>query len=310
MEAPQGTPQQTKWPGRLAIIFLILFAIFWSLGSFFFWTLLSLSAYCWFLQLYTSGSIARSLDGFFSGFRSNTQPPTGNPYQQYRSRTATPSPSVNPQVKARLIIRVVVLGFVFILFFFFLIGLFSRVEDSTSSETVSYTEEPTEDNGTTLWNEKGNAALQNERSDSALYYYDQALAIDPENTYALYNKGLAYVLRQDYRNGNSYARRCLKYHPDYNPAWWLLGYSYDLTSKTDSAVYCLEQAYKQEYYQPEFLQLLAEVYLKKDKRSNALEVYQRIVSLDTTRADAFRKMAELDPSNAEAYMKKVRALEN
>lgn len=152
--------------------------------------------------------------------------------------------------------------------------------------------------------------MSNEKMDSALYYYDQALAIDPDDMYALYNKGLVYTLRQDYRNGNAFGRRCLATHPEYNPAWWLLGYNYDQVNNVDSALYCLERAYQQEYYQPDFLTLLSEVYIKKNRRPEALGVYQKIVELDTTRADIFKKMAELDPSNSEKYMQKVRALGN
>lgn len=177
-------------------------------------------------------------------------------------------------------------------------------------EEMTLSEAQAEDNGTTYWNEKGNAALQNELKDSALYYYDQALAIDPGNMYALYNKGLAYILRQEYRRGNGLARRCLSYHPDYDPAWWLLGYSYDLTNETDSSLYCLEQAYQHDYAEPDFLKLLAEVYEKKGRRPDALAVYQKVIGMDSSNVDVYRKMAELDPNNAEVYLRKARELEN
>jgi tetratricopeptide (TPR) repeat protein len=208
-----------------------------------------------------------------------------------------------------MIVKIILFGFFFLFLFFFLVGLFVGDETSAdNAESISTVTE--EDNGTTYWNEKGNAALANEKKDSALYYYQQALDIDPENVYALYNTGLAHILRQDYRKGNSFTRQCLRFHPDYDPAWWLLGYSYDLTNQTDSAVYSLEQAYRHDYSQPDFLQLLAEVYVKQGKQRSALEVYQKLVTLDTARADILRKMAELDPSNAEKYMQRVRSLEN
>lgn len=294
------------WPKRLAILFLVLFAIFWSLGAFFFWTLLSLTGYFTFLHFYISGSFGRMLSGWLTAFRGSPQPPP-NPYRGFQPRPTSPAPSAVPVKK---FIRFILVGIFSLFFFLFLIGVFFGEDETPAEETVSYSEPPEEDNGTTYWNERGNAALQNDLSDSAIYYYDQALAIDPQNVYALYNKGLAYVLRQDYRRGNALARRCVAHHPEYDPAWWLLGYSYDLTNYTDSALYCLEQAYGHEYSQPDFLQLLAEVYVKKDKRRNALEVYQRMVSLDTTRADIFRKMSELDPANAATYDRKIKALEN
>lgn len=310
MEYPQEKPKEIKWPKRMALVCLLLFAVFWSLGPFFFWTLLLLSLYFILLHFYYSESVRKTLEGIFNSVRQPSQPPP-NPYQAFRPRSGTTQPTQTP-VRAGKVVRFVVLGFFFFTLFLFLVGLFTSVEESTDSgQGVSIdTETPTEDDGTTYWNEKGSAAMQNEKQDSALYYYNQALAIDPQNVYALYNTGLAYVLRQDYRKGNGFTRRCLQYHPEYDPAWWLLGYSYDLTNQTDSALYALEQAYGHDYSQPDFLQLLAEVYVKKDKRRMALEVYQKMVDLDTTRADIYRKMVELDPSNAEKYMQKVRALGN
>ena len=294
--------KENPWPKRLGFLFLFLFALLWSLGAFFFWTLLSLTLYFFFLHYYRSPGFAETVRRTFSS--SASKPPT-NPYQTFRPRTAASTP-----IESVKVIRGIVIGFVVMFFIFFLIGIFSGDDESGSTVEVTPSETPAEDDGTTYWNEKGNAALQNELQDSALYYYDQALAIDPENMYALYNKGLAYILRQEYRRGNALARRCLTYHPDYDPAWWLLGYSYDLTNETDSSLFCLEQAYQHEYAQPDFLQLLAEVYVKKNRRSEALAVYQRVIAMDTTKVDIYRKMAELDPDNAATYLRKASELSN
>ncbi|MBL7852296.1 MAG: hypothetical protein JNN04_15440 [Cyclobacteriaceae bacterium] len=299
--------EKSKWPKRLGFLFLFVFAIVWSLGPFFFWVPLSLSGYFFFLHFYQSSRILDSIREAFTSF--GKRPPPTNPYQSFRPRSSTPTGkeiSFNPQK----VIRGIVIGFVALFFFFFLIGLFFGGDESAPQEEIQITETPAEDDGTTYWNEKGNAALQNDLRDSALYYYDRALAIDPENMYALYNKGLAYILRQEYRRGNGLARRCLTYHPDYDPAWWLLGYSYDLTNETDSSLYCLEQAYQHDYAEPDFLQLLAEVYVKKGRRPEALAVYQKVIGMDSTKVDIYKKMAELDPGNAEQYLRKARALEN
>ncbi len=196
-----------------------------------------------------------------------------------------------------------------LLVFLFLIGIFTDTEDPINTTETIEGSEAIPDDGTAYWNDRGNASLENASYDSAFYFYDQALAIDPNNTYALYNKGLAYTLQQDYRRANEYARKCTRFHPDYNPAWWLLGYNYDLMNKTDSAVYCMEKAYLSDYSQPDFLQLMAEVYIKKDRRKDALGAYKKLVALDTTKADIFRKMAELDPANADTYRRKAAALE-
>lgn len=309
MNMPEENPESNKkasWPARLFVISLLLFAIFWSVGPFFFWTLFWLSVYFAFLSLYTSESVA----GFFSRVKEsfgNQPTATTNPYQTFRPRTPGGVPArMNP----RALVAIIIIGFFTFFIITTIIAVFSSSDETpVETETESIVESPAEDDKTTYWNERGNAALQNDLRDSALYYYDKALEIDPQNVYALYNKGLAYVLGQDYRRGNGYARRCLTYHPDYDPAWWLLGYSYDLTNTTDSALFCLEKAYFNGYSQPDFVQLMAEVYVKKDRREDALAAYKKLVDLDTTKVDAWRKMAELDPSNSEVYLKKARALE-
>lgn len=308
-DPPEAPEQRTNWYARLTIVFLFLFATFWSLGPFFFWTLLSLALYFGFFAIYTSSAVKTFFDRITTQLKEGP-PPVTNPYQSFRPRQAqsTGSPASLAMQKT---VRFLVIGFLGLFVLFFIIGIFTSTDEgveSTDTETVSIPEVPEEDNGTTYWNEKGNAALQNDLYDSSLYYYDQALRIDEQDMYALYNKGLAYVLHQQYQRGNSLARRCIAYHPEYDPAWWLLGYSYDLTNNTDSALYFLERAYTNGYTNPDFLQLTAEVYIKKGRTTDALNAYQKVVEQDTSRAEVWQKMAELDPSQAENYLRKVRAL--
>lgn len=305
-----NTNQSPKWPGRLTILFALLFALFWSLGSFFFWILLGLTIYFGFLAVYLSAGVKQRISDFASSFTRSQRPPK-NPYQAFRPRTEVQADPTTTTLKVAKLIRGLFFLFLGLFLTFFIIGIFSGTdEDTRDGANIDVNQNDTPDvEVTTDWNERGNAALQDNNFDSAFYYYDKALAIDPENMYSLYNKGLAYSLRQDYRRSNGLARRCIQYHPDYFPAWWLLGYNYDLIANTDSAVYCLEKAYSDGYRQPDFVQLIAEVYTKKSRLKDALQAYQQLVEMDTTRADIFRKMAELDPSMAERYLGKAHALD-
>lgn len=306
-ESPEQTTE-TKWQGRLALVFTVLFALFWSLGAFFFWILLAFSVYFGFLALVNSNSVKTSVSDFLAAFRGQRQPM--NPYQTFRPRPATPEETGGMPSRAIKFIRGIAIFFIALFLFFFVVGLFVRTDDPNGAgETIEVSDSQPVEDGTSSWNERGNASLETSNYDSAFYYYNKALAIDPENTFALYNKGLAYTLQQDYRRANGYARKCVRFHPEYNPAWWLLGYNYDLMNNPDSALYCLEKAYLTDYSQPDFLQLMAEVYVKKDRRADALEAYRKLVTMDTTKADIFRKMAELDPANADTYRSKANALE-
>ena len=146
--------------------------------------------------------------------------------------------------------------------------------------------------------------------DSALWYYEKALVANSEDQYALYNKALVFLTKQDYRKSISVVKKCLRLHPDYNEAKWLLGDDYYWLRDYDSAQVTLEQAYDNGYKDPGFIQLLGDVYLKNDNRSKATEFYKQVIALDTTRAEVYKQLIELDPENAEWYRKKANSLES
>ena len=309
MDESPVTREESKWPKRLALVFILLFGLFWSLGSFFFWILLGLSTYFGFLTLISSDSFKSSASAMASLF--GGQQSSRNPYQTFRPQPVAQEPGSAPRTAIKFI-RVLLIISLSLLVFLFLVGVFvgkDGGDDTSATETIDSSSTPSDAGRADFWNDRGNASLGDSKYDSALFYYNKALSIDPENTYALYNKGLAYTLQKDYRRANGYARNCVRFHPEYDPAWWLLGYNYDLMNNTDSALYCMEKAYRNDYSQPDFLQLMAEVYVKKDRRKDALEAYRKLVTLDSTKADIFRKMAELDPANADTYRRRAAALE-
>ncbi len=306
MEESNEQPSKNKWPGRLAIFFLLLFAIFWSLGSFFFWLLFGLSSYFVFLAFYSS-------DVKFSIFEQKRAPE--NPYRAYQSSDRTSAP---PQViTLRKVLRLIILSFLALFVFFFLIGVFFGKDNETDNNTSesepvrieSESSEVSESDQVNAYTNKGNDFFNQPQYDSALKYYEKALAIDRNDQYALYNKALVYYMRKDYRRSMPIVKRCLRDHPDYNEAWWLLGDDYSSINNNDSAIYCLERAYNNNYTDPGFLQLMAEVYLKKDNREQAKVFYLKVIEQDTTKAEVYKKLAELDPGNAERYRRKVNALE-
>ncbi|MDZ4715001.1 MAG: tetratricopeptide repeat protein [Cytophagales bacterium] len=298
MNKSDNQPLPDKWKGRLALLFLGLFALLWSLGSFFFWVLLGLCAYfgvLWIVSTGASKSLFSSVAQHRPSARFTTASPQAPPVTQ-RSTTGT----------VLRFIRILLIFFAGLFLFLFLVGLFSGDDESVDPTN---TESPAAGGDTTWWNSKGNAAMDQSNYDSALIYYDRALARDPRDRYALYNKGLVFTMQKNYRRSNQMARHCLRVHPDYDPAWWLLGYNYDIQDNPDSALYALEKAYFNGYKEPDFLDLIADVYVRKNRKSSALEAYQRLIAIDSTRAAVYRKMAELDPSNAEKYIQKAARME-
>ncbi|MEJ0054435.1 MAG: CDC27 family protein [Bacteroidota bacterium] len=287
---PNSTSDKSKWYERLAWLSLVLFSIFWSVDPFFFWTLLGVSMAFWFFAFYYS-------DVKISIF--NSPPKQANFRQPYG--TAGSSPSSLPPDLTRKIIRTIIIIAGSFIFFLFVVGIFSGNNDDTSTEVASEPEKQTSvtnTNDNPSFMDRGIDFFNNGDYDSAIFYYDKVLQFNSDDVDGIYNKALVYYMKKDYRKSISLVKKSVRLSPDYNTGWWLLGDDYYSMNQYDSAMISLEKAYNNNYNEPGFLELLGDTYLKKDNRSKAKEMYLKVIEQDTTDADVYRHLAELDPSNA------------
>ena len=304
MEDQTPAPGKGKWFRRLAILFAAMFAVFWSLGSFFFWFFSGLTLYFTFLAIYSSGTK-------FSLFERKQQ---DNPYQSYRgqSRPGQGPVSSNPVVR---VVKIAAFSFLGFFVFLILVGLFFGEE--TPVETPLANSEQTETSSSSSSSEaddesyisRGNDLFNNGNYDSAILYYNKQLEQNPRDQDGLFNKSLAYFKKGDYTTSIGLIRRCIDAYPNYNEAYWLLGDNYSTISNLDSAVYCLEKAYDNDFRDSNFLQLMAETYLKKGDRTKARDFYLKVVEQDASNAESYKQLIDLDPENASAYREKLNALE-
>ncbi|MBS1977097.1 MAG: tetratricopeptide repeat protein [Bacteroidetes bacterium] len=289
----ENTPSDSGKGYTWAIwITAFLFATLWSIGAFFFWTLLLLMLYFVFLRIYHSGikmpSFTRS---------SSAQ----NPYRSYQKRpeySQTGTPTSSTQNIQRMV-RIIVFAFGGLFLLFFIIGIFSGSDDpgdSTSGNQESTTGEPYNEIADG-YNVQGNGYYGKAQYDSALLYYDSALLVDPENKWALYNKSLVFFSKQDYRTSIQLVRKCLRLNPDYNEGLWLLGDDYFTINMNDSATYYLEQGYNNGFRDPGFLELMGDVYAKRGERSKAISSYKESLDADPDRSDVKQKLTALDPDS-------------
>ena len=300
MEESSPSTTKSKWQGRLALLFALLFSIFWSLDSFFFWVLLGLSTGFGLLTLLSSGIIISLF---------NRPPTPQNPYRIYQSPPTDSAPA-DPVFILRKIMRVVLIVAAGIVVFLFVVGIFA----DKSPDTKTDSEQPKNLTSTTVdtnaLNEKGNAFFNQANYDSSLWYYEKALVANPNDQYALYNKALVFLMKQDYRYSITIVKKCLRLYPDYNEGMWLLGDDYYSMHNYDSAQFTLEQAYDNGFKDPGFMQLMGDVYLKKDNRAKAAEFYKNVIAIDTTKVEVYKQLIELDPDNADWYRKKANSLES
>ncbi len=291
MEEPENLAPGKKWHKRLAVGFLLLFATLWSLGSFFFWVLGGLSAIFAVLSLNSSGIKLPSFDPFARQANSYNSPGSGT------------SPR-KPLNSGRFIL--IFMGVV--LSISILVSIFSSPESVPAENSSDTNDEPTRDGDVASLTDKGNAFFNESQYDSALRYYKMALKLDASDQYAQYNMALVFFMMKDYRMSMGLIKKCLREHPDYNEAWWLLGDGYYSTNKYDSAAVSLERAYNNQFNDPNFLQLLGDVYQAQSNLSKATELYKKVIEQDTTKIEVYQQLIALDPDQAEFYRTKVKAL--
>ena len=281
--------RKSKQAHRIAIVFCFLLAFFWPVGAFFAWIFLGTAVYFGFLGWYYNYHAAP---------------------REYS--TTKPSASPTSEVPKGLIQIIRYLPFIMGLVIFGIIARLvfsnSTPEDETikvDTQEVDSEKRAANENSTNdldALTNRGNEFYNQGKFDSALFYYDRVLTIDPSNQFAQYDKALVYYAQKNYNRSVPILIRCLYRHPDYGEAFWLLGDNYYDRHRLDSAKICFELAYEKGIRDGGFLQLMASLY-EADARPKAIELYKESIHQDSTLLDSYRKLAELDPSQRDAYQR-------
>jgi tetratricopeptide (TPR) repeat protein len=90
----------------------------------------------------------------------------------------------------------------------------------------------------------------------------------------------------------------------------LLGDSYYGLEQLDSAYVWYAEAYSRGERNAYLSHVMAYILDKQGNTHEAIILYKEAVSMDSTKADVFRRLAELEPENASFYQAKQRAAEN
>jgi tetratricopeptide (TPR) repeat protein len=278
---------------RLAIISCFLLALFWSLDAFFAWVFLGLAVYFRFLSAYY-----------------DYQATPKEPDPEYRPKQPYPSPAHEGSKRPIRVIRLLPVILSLVIF-----AIIARMITSgtDSAEATSNREIQEEDSTKSLIGEnnsndldvltnRGNEFYNNGKYDSALFYYNRVLTIDPSNQFAQYDKALVYYAQKDYGRSVPILLRCVRQHPGYGEALWLLGDNYYDRHHLDSAKICFDLAYEKGIRNGGLLQLMASLY-ETDNRPKAIALYKESIEQDSTLVDSYRKLAELDPSQKNSYQR-------
>ncbi len=299
----QQTPaSNTNWYSRMTWLSAFSFALLWSLGDFVFWVFLGLTCSFAFLWVYHSGTrISFTRPG----------PPPGQAYSGYRTRTEQGSAPVEVPKRVPRVAVILVLIFASVMLFVYRVG---KIATNSPEDAESITLEDTESKPMTKndslvlkLSDKGNTALNKEAYDSAIYYYKTALKLSPTDPDINYNLAVVYSTRSEYPNSNTFARKCVRYQPDYNYGWWLLGWNYYSMNMYDSAMAVLDKGYANQFDNPGFLRLIGDVSLKMNNRKRAIDMYKASLKQDSTTVELYETLAGLEPDKADWYRRKADA---
>lgn len=260
-----------------------LLALLWPLGNFVFWIMLGFITYFGFLSYY---------------YRAKATPIFERP------KRAIPE-TTNPAQAVWVVIRrlkpihlILAIGGLGLLLMILVPNLRSSVSESVNSEV-----EPVVNIDSLV--DLGNERYNRGEYEPALNYYDQVLQADPTNQFGLYNKALVYYSKKDYRKSIALVNYCIEENPDYGPAYYLLGDDFKFINQTDSALYFFEKAYDLGVRDAGLLQNLGDISYDQKENKKAIQFYKQAVEQDTTLALVFERLAELEPSQAESYLRRA-----
>lgn len=280
---------------RLAIVSGFLLAFFWPLGNFFFWIFLGAASYFAFLVFYYRPRPEKKFD-------------YNSAHWQEPDRAATVN--VSPK-NVKLIIAVSAITLFGFLLILMIIGFATGDGSSSTTDDTSINEnrallsaDPT--NVEALTN-VGNSFYATGDYDSALVYYDRVLTIDSKNSSGLYNKGLVLYQKKEYQKSMDLLRQCISLYPENTDALLLMGDNYYMQEQLRQALEWYQQAYNKGVRTSNLLNAMAYIYDVQNEKETAIRFYKETLSQDSSVADVYTRLAELEPNRATWYKKKAEA---
>jgi tetratricopeptide (TPR) repeat protein len=232
---------------KLGVVFAMLCALTWALPGVFNSIFLGAAAYCFFLYWYY-------------------QPKTLRPRQKEPFQYRTPKERAGQIVKR--VFRIIWITSLSIFLFLLVVGIFTEKQEGEQKVSPD-TSQVFETDEAAIWNQKGYEFYLNKDYDSALFFYDRILRLEPGNASAWYSRGLVFYDQQEMDKAlESFSRA---YDSGMRDAFLshALGFLYDSTGNT----------------------------------ARAISFYKEALAMDSSRANIYTRLAELEPSNATRYKK-------
>jgi tetratricopeptide (TPR) repeat protein len=151
------------------------------------------------------------------------------------------------------------------------------------------------------WLGTGTWHSNNSAYDSAIFYFDKVLEVEPGNTLALYNKGLSLYNLGKYQEATFPLEEAIKTQPGYSQAMLLLGDCHYNAVNYSPALDWYTRAYELGERSANLSHLLAFLHDNNGQTDSAIAFYKETLSMDSSRVDIYERLAVLDPVNAGEY---------
>ncbi len=304
MSSETAKDSRSKRYSRLALVSALMLAFLWPLGNFFFWIFAGATAYFIFLSFYY---LPRTPKTRPSGFKQPKPSQAAQPDAYAYGQSAQPTDDLKKKVRF-----VIFLISGTIIFIAIAVGLltpaaeeFPPTEISTQDDTVDRAALQNDANDINALTNIGNRFYGVQQYDSALFYYERVLTIDPRNVVCLNNKALVLYQKQDFKQSLVWAKKSLSVDPSYTDALLLIGDGYYAQENYSEAIGWYQQAYTKDVRTPELLNVMAFIYDKQNKQGEAIRFYKETLQQDSSYVEAYKRLAELEPARKDWYGKKV-----
>lgn len=285
-----GLLRKAKLANRIAIVSCFLLALFWAVDAFFFWVFFGAAAYFLYLAWHYKNQATPK-----EQFRGQG----GEQELFYPAADGTKKIRISPLIA--FVTGLMIFGAIAWMVFSGSIDESENpVEETQEAGAEKIVAEGSNSNDLDVLTNRGNEFYNQGKYDSALFYYNRVLKIDPSNQFAQYDKALVYYAQKDYSRSIPILVHCIRQHPEYGEAYWLLGDNYYDRHNLDSAKICFDRAYEKGIRNGGVLQLMASLY-EADNRPRAIALYKESIQQDSTLLDSYKKLIELESSRADEY---------
>ena len=325
------------WIG--VVFFLMMMALLWSLDSSFVYLTLGGAIFCLFMALWRRPGGTHRPTPSYSQFTPGTE--QGQPKNVFLSdiqeifkpkstyQSSRPKTSVADKNKRAQMIALVTFFTIFLAAFILPIFLTENSSSEDPSEyynkgaqfeaegqydsAIRYYQLALADDpeSTEALQNYGNLLLSNERYDEAIAIYNKALDVNPDHEFARYAKALAYYYKKNYSSSLKELLALLEKSPAYYDAMVLAGDDYYMDNRYDSAIYWYEEAYSNGVRTVGLCNVMAYIYDQKGNQEKAIPLYQEALNYDSTRVDIYQRLGELFPGpDGEEYRRIWRELKS